>query len=104
MCVGADVQQQPPKTRNVAGVHIAEQHCRGLRQLAGGFSERGADYKMLYAFSDFVHPQTDAAVSEHAIDEHDFDQPLLAGLFLDKLVIDRNAVQTVSRLNRCHKG
>ena len=31
-----------------------------------------------------------------------FDQPLLAGMFLDKAVIDRNAVQTVSRLNRCH--
>ncbi|MBF0472057.1 MAG: hypothetical protein HQL48_11880 [Gammaproteobacteria bacterium] len=31
-----------------------------------------------------------------------FDQPLLAGMFLDKPVYDRNAVQTVSRLNRCH--
>jgi type I restriction enzyme R subunit len=33
-----------------------------------------------------------------------FDQPLLAGMFLDKPVLDRNAVQTVSRLNRCHHG
>jgi type I restriction enzyme R subunit len=33
-----------------------------------------------------------------------FDQPLLAGMFLDKPVADRNAVQTVSRLNRCHEG
>jgi type I restriction enzyme R subunit len=33
-----------------------------------------------------------------------FDQPLLAGMFLDKPVIDRNAVQTVSRLNRCYHG
>jgi type I restriction enzyme R subunit len=33
-----------------------------------------------------------------------FDQPLLAGMFLDKVVTDRNAVQTVSRLNRCHEG
>ncbi len=33
-----------------------------------------------------------------------FDQPLLAGMFLDKPVLDRNAVQTVSRLNRCHEG
>ena len=33
-----------------------------------------------------------------------FDQPLLAGMFLDKPVMDRNAVQTVSRLNRCHEG
>jgi type I restriction enzyme R subunit len=33
-----------------------------------------------------------------------FDQPLLAGMFLDKPVMDRNAVQTVSRLNRCYEG
>ena len=32
------------------------------------------------------------------------DEPRLAGMFLDKPVIDRNAVQTVSRLNRCHEG
>jgi type I restriction enzyme R subunit len=92
--------------------------------------ERGADYKVLYAFSDFVHPQTNAAISEHALNElkdgeqiedrfegddyrlmvvankfqTGFDQPLLAGMFLDKPVVDRNAVQTLSRLNRCHDG
>ena len=92
--------------------------------------ERGADYKVLYAFSDFVHPETNEAISEHAINElkegeqiedrfegddyrlmvvankfqTGFDQPLLAGMFLDKPVVDRNAVQTVSRLNRCHEG
>lgn len=92
--------------------------------------ERGADYKALYAFSDFVHPQTNAAISEHAVNElkegelieerfegddyrlmivankfqTGFDQPLLAGMFLDKPVVDRNAVQTLSRLNRCHEG
>jgi type I restriction enzyme R subunit len=92
--------------------------------------ERGADYKVLYAFSDFVHPETNAAISEHAVNalqtgeliedrfegddyrlmvvankfQTGFDQPLLAGMFLDKPVIDRNAVQTVSRLNRCHHG
>jgi len=92
--------------------------------------ERGADYKVLYAFSDFVHPVTNAAISEHAVNELQtgeliedrfegddyrlmvvankfqtgFDQPLLAGMFLDKPVLDRNAVQTVSRLNRCHHG
>jgi type I restriction enzyme R subunit len=92
--------------------------------------ERGADYKVLYAFSDFVHPETNVAISEHAVNELQageliedrfegddyrimvvankfqtgFDQPLLAGMFLDKPVIDRNAVQTVSRLNRCHHG
>jgi type I restriction enzyme R subunit len=92
--------------------------------------ERGADYKVLYAFSDFVHPETNAAISEHAVNElkegeqiedrfegddyrlmvvankfqTGFDEPMLAGMFLDKPVLDRNAVQTVSRLNRCHEG
>jgi len=92
--------------------------------------ERGADYKALYAFSDFVHPETNAPVSEHAVNElkdgelieerfegddyrlmivankfqTGFNQPLLAGMFLDKPVVDRNAVQTLSRLNRCHEG
>lgn len=92
--------------------------------------ERGASYKVLYAFSDFVHPETNASVSEHGVNElkdgelieerfegddyrlmivankfqTGFDQPLLAGMFLDKPVMDRNAVQTVSRLNRCHEG
>ncbi len=92
--------------------------------------ERGADYKVLYAFSDFVHPQTNAAISEHAVNElkegeqiedrfegddyrlmvvankfqTGFDQPLLAGMFLDKPVVDRNAVQTLSRLNRKTEG
>ena len=91
---------------------------------------RGATYKALYAFSDFVHPDTNASISEHAVNElkdgelieerfegddyrlmivannfqTGFDQPLLAGMFLDKPVMDRNAVQTVSRLNRCHEG
>lgn len=92
--------------------------------------ERGAKYKALYAFSDFTHPETNAEVREHAVNElkegelieerfegedyrimivaskfqTGFDQPLLAGMFLDKPVVDRNAVQTVSRLNRCHEG
>ncbi len=92
--------------------------------------ERGADYKVLYAFSDFVHPETNAAISEYAVNglaegedieerfkgeeyrlmvvankfQTGFDQPLLAGMFLDKPVVDRNAVQTVSRLNRCCEG
>lgn len=92
--------------------------------------ERGAAYKALYAFSDFVHPQTNAAISEHAVNDlkdgesieqrfegddyrlmivankfqTGFDQPLLACMFLDKSVVDRNAVQTLSRLNRCYEG
>ena len=92
--------------------------------------ERGAKYKALYAFSDFTHPETNEEIHEHAVNElkageliedrfegedyrlmivankfqTGFDQPLLAGMFLDKPVVDRNAVQTVSRLNRCHEG
>ena len=92
--------------------------------------ERDADYKVLYAFSDFVHPETNEATSEHAVNElkdgelienrfegedyklmvvankfqTGFDQPLLAGMFLDKPVVDRQAVQTISRLNRSHAG
>jgi type I restriction enzyme R subunit len=110
---------------------VASSRVAGLRYFAiikEKLKERGATYKVLYAFSDFVHPQTNAAISEHAINElkegeaiedrfegddyrlmvvankfqTGFDQPLLAGMFLDKPVVDRNAVQTVSRLNRSH--
>jgi type I restriction enzyme R subunit len=92
--------------------------------------ERDAKYKVLYAFSDFTHPETNAEIHEHAVNElkdgelieerfegedyrlmivankfqTGFDQPLLTGMFLDKPVVDRNAVQTLSRLNRCHEG
>ena len=91
--------------------------------------ERGATYKALYAFSDFTHPETNEEIHEHSVNElkpgeliedrfkgedyrimivaskfqTGFDQPLLAGMFLDKPVVDRNAVQTVSRLNRCYE-
>ncbi|MCK9364396.1 MAG: DEAD/DEAH box helicase family protein [Syntrophales bacterium] len=112
---------------------VATSRIAGLRYfdiIKEKLKERGADYKALYAFSDFVHPETNAAVSEHAVNglrdgeliedrfegddyrlmivankfQTGFDQPLLAGMFLDKPVVDRNAVQTVSRLNRCHEG
>jgi type I restriction enzyme R subunit len=112
---------------------VATSRVAGLRYfhiIKEKLKERGADYRLLYAFSDFVHPQTNEAISEHAINElkdgeliedrfegedyrlmivankfqTGFDQPLLAGMFLDKPVVDRNAVQTVSRLNRCHEG
>ncbi len=89
----------------------------------------GCDYKVLYAFSDFVHPETNESITESAVNELNpgelvedlfegedyrlmvvankfqtgFDQPLLTGMFLDKPIFDRNAVQTVSRLNRCHE-
>jgi type I restriction enzyme R subunit len=112
---------------------VATSRVAGLRYfqiLKEKLKERGADYKVLYAFSDFVHPANNEAISEHAINElgdgemiedrfegddyrlmvvankfqTGFDQPLLAGMFLDKAVFDRNAVQTVSRLNRAHDG
>ncbi len=89
---------------------------------------KNADYKVLYAFTDFIHPKTNKSITETQVNELlpgeaiedrfeneeyrimvvaskfqvGFDQPLLAGMFLDKAVMDRNAVQTVSRLNRCH--
>ena len=31
--------------------------------------ERGANYKVLYAFSDFTHPETNAEIREHAVNE-----------------------------------
>jgi type I restriction enzyme R subunit len=112
---------------------VATSRVAGLRYyniIKEKLRERGADYKVLYAFSDFVHPETNEAISEHAVNElkdgelienrfegddyrlmivankfqTGFDEPLLAGMFLDKPVIDRNAVQTVSRLNRSHEA
>ena len=112
---------------------VASSRVAGLRYfeiIKEKLRERDADYKVLFAFSDFVHPETNAAVSEHAVNElktgepiedrfegedyrlmvvankfqTGFNQPLLAGMFLDKPVMDRNAVQTVSRLNRCCDG
>jgi type I restriction enzyme R subunit len=112
---------------------VATSRVAGLRYfkiIKEKLKERGAGYKVLYAFSDFVHPETNEAISEHAVNElkdgeliedrfegddsrlmivankfqTGFDQPLLAGMFLDKPVVDRHAVQTVSRLNRSHDG
>jgi type I restriction enzyme, R subunit len=112
---------------------VATSRVAGLRYfkiIKEKLRERGADYKVLYAFSDFVHPETNESISEHAVNElkvgeliedrfegddyrlmivsnkflTGFDQPLLAGMFLDKPVVDRNAVQTVSRLNRSYEG
>ncbi|MBI3801491.1 MAG: type I restriction endonuclease subunit R [Deltaproteobacteria bacterium] len=121
--VGGRAKAMIVATSRVAGLRYFEVIKEKLR-------ERKADYKVLYAFSDFVHPKTNAAISEHAVNElkdgeliedrfegedyrlmivankfqTGFDQPLLAGMFLDKPVFDRNAVQTVSRLNRSHEG
>ena len=121
--VGGRAKAMIVTTSRVAGLRYFEIIRQKLK-------DRGACYKALYAFSDFVHPQTNASVTEHAVNElkdaelieerfegddyrlmivankfqTGFDQPLLAGMFLDKPVVDRNAVQTVSRLNRCHEG
>jgi type I restriction enzyme R subunit len=88
------------------------------------------NYKVLYAFSDFVNPNNNEEIKEHSLNELNsgerieerfkqddykilvvaskfqtgFDEPLLAGMCLDKPVIDKNAVQTLSRLNRCYDG
>lgn len=112
---------------------VATSRVAGLRYfqiIKEKLRERGAPYQVLFAFSDFVHPASNEAISEHAVNalnpgeviedrfagddyrlmvvankfQTGFDQPLLAGMFLDKAVMDRNAVQTVSRLNRCHDG
>lgn len=112
---------------------VATSRVAGLRYfniIKEKLKERGAGYKVLFAFSEFVHPETNVAISEYAVNElkdgeliedrfdgddyrlmivankflTGFDQPLLAGMFLDKPVVDRNAVQTVSRLNRSHEG
>jgi type I restriction enzyme R subunit len=120
--VGGRAKAMIVTTSRIAGLRYFEIIKQKLK-------DRGAGYKALYAFSDFVHLETNAAVSEHAVNElkagelieqrfegndyrlmivankfqTGFDQPLLAGMFLDKPVLDRNAVQTVSRLNRCHQ-
>jgi type I restriction enzyme R subunit len=90
----------------------------------------GFPCKVLFAFSDFTHPETNEVITEHALNELNpgemiqdrfkeddyrllvvankfqtgFDEPLLAGMFLDKVVADKNAVQTLSRLNRSAEG
>jgi type I restriction enzyme R subunit len=121
--IGGRAKAMIVTTSRVAGLRYFEIIKEKLK-------ERGASYKALYAFSDFVHPETNQPISEHAVNElkdgelieerfegddyrlmivankfqTGFDQPLLAGMFLDRPVMDRNAVQTVSRLNRCHEG
>ena len=121
--IGGRAKAMIVATSRVAGIRYFKIIKEKLR-------ERNADYKVLFAFSDFVHPETNESISEHAVNElkageliedrfegddyrlmivankfqTGFDQPLLAGMFLDKPVIDRNAVQTVSRLNRSYEG
>ena len=120
--VGGKAKAMIVATSRLAGLEYHRIITTKLKERPGG------DYKVLYAFSDFVHPETNKLITEQAVNglregeliedrfEEDsyrlmivaskfqtgFDQPLLAGMFLDKAVADRNAVQTISRLNRCH--
>jgi type I restriction enzyme R subunit len=93
--------------------------------------ERELPFKVLFAFSDYTDPLTNESVEEIKVNELNtlhsgkvieevfdtdeyrilvvankfqtgFDQPLLAAMFLDKVVNGVNAIQTVSRLNRKH--
>lgn len=121
--IGGSAKAMIVATSRVAGLRYFEILREKLR-------ERGAEYKVLYAFSDFTHPETNKEVREHEVNQLEsgeliedrfegasyrlmvvankfqtgFDQPLLAGMFLDKPVSGRNAVQTISRLNRQHDG
>ncbi len=89
--------------------------------------EKNSPWKVLYAFSDFTHPDTNESIEEDKINNLEgkliddtfsekeyrilvvankfqtgFNEPLLSTMFLDKSINGVNAIQTVSRLNRCH--
>src|ERR1022692_574701 len=51
---------------------VATSRVAGLRYfdiIKEKLKERGAKYKVLYAFSDFTHPETNAEIHEHAVNE-----------------------------------
>lgn len=102
-----------------------------FRYLNAIIEEKELPYKVLFAFSDYTDPLTNETVEEDKVnklgtlhngkviedvfDQDDyrilvvankfqtgFDQPLLAAMFLDKVINGVNAIQTVSRLNRKH--
>lgn len=102
-----------------------------FRNLKLIIEERDLPYKVLFAFSDYLDPESQEKVEEVKVNELDslhggkvieevfedeayrilvvankfqtgFDQPLLSAMFLDKVVNGLNAIQTVSRLNRKH--
>ena len=61
---------------------VATSRVAGLRYfniIKEKLKERGADYKVLYAFSDFVHPESNEAISEYALNE------LKEGSYLQKI-------------------
>ena len=96
-----------------ARIQLISSRVAGLRYfeiIKEKLRERGASYQVLYAFSDFVHPETNEAISEHAVNglkegelieerfegedsrlmivankfQTGFDQPLLCGMYVDK--------------------
>lgn len=109
---------------------VASSRLAGLKyynHLKKILKEKGLNVGVLYAFSDFTHPNTKEKIQENKLNElgkatiedefekprnrilvvankfqTGFDQPLLSSMFLDKVVNGVNAVQTVSRLNRKH--
>ena len=120
--IGGRAKAMIVTTSRIAGLRYFEILKDKIRE------RKGCDFKILYAFSDFVHPDTNESITETGTNglkpgeliedrfggedyrilvvaskfQAGFNQPLLAGMFLDKAVLGRNAVQTVSRLNRCH--
>lgn len=105
---------------------VAPSRIAGLKyykNISQSLKDSGANYKVLYAFSDFEHNgktiteneinKLEGAKIEDIFKQDDyrimivankfqtgFDEPLLTALFLDKVVNEVNAVQTLSRLNR----
>ncbi|MCB1177976.1 MAG: type I restriction endonuclease subunit R [Leptospiraceae bacterium] len=95
--------------------------------------EKNLGIKILYAFSDYIDDETKEEVSEVKVNQLDilhggksieevfendeyrimivankfqtgFDEPKLTAMYLDKVIKDLTAVQTISRLNRMYPG
>jgi type I restriction enzyme R subunit len=65
---------QPLIGNRAKAMIVASSRVAGLRYfriIQEKLRERGTAYKALYAFSDFVHPQSNAAISEHAVNHLD---------------------------------
>jgi type I restriction enzyme, R subunit len=104
-----------------------------FKTLKSIIEERKLPFKILFAFSDYRDEETKEEISEVKINQLDtlhknekieevfdkyeyrilvvankfqtgFDQPKLTAMYLDKVIHDLTAVQTVSRLNRAYPG
>jgi len=127
---------RPALTGRAKAMVVASSRPAGMKyfkNLQAIIEERELPYKVLFAFSDYTDPVTNAVMEEAVVnelhtkhggkvieevfeqDDHrilvvankfqaGFDQPLLTALFMDKVVSGVNAVQTVSRLNRKTPG